>query len=123
MGTEDGVRDAGRKAGRMTVDDLELSVRARNVLSTNGIKTIERFLSLDRPSVVAMRGAGVRVWKEIEEVQRTIAPTDADIRRGDDERIKQFCGALNFFLDVHEDFGVRLVEGRVVPMRVLKGEG
>jgi hypothetical protein len=107
----------------MRVDDLELSVRAGNVLRAAGIETIEQFMSLNRRAVMAMPKAGVRTWREIEDVQRGFARHEDDFRRCNDERIKEFCGALNLFLDTHEDYGVRLVEGRVVPMRVLKGGG
>jgi hypothetical protein len=53
------------------IESLELSVRASNVLRAWGrVKTLDEFLGLDRETVMALPNAGVRTWKEIEQMQK-----------------------------------------------------
>jgi hypothetical protein len=55
------------------IHDLELSVRATNVLTTYGrVKTLEDFLALNRKTVMALPRAGVRTWEEIKRVQANL---------------------------------------------------
>jgi hypothetical protein len=52
------------------IRDLELSVRATNVLTRYGrVKTIDDFLALDRATVMGLPKSGTRTWEEIERVQ------------------------------------------------------
>jgi hypothetical protein len=52
------------------IRDLELSVRATNVLTAYGrVKTVEDFLALDRATVMGLPKSGTRTWEEIERVQ------------------------------------------------------
>jgi hypothetical protein len=53
------------------LQSLELSVRATNVLADWGhVKTLDDFLALDKRTVMLMPNAGVRTWKEIEQMQK-----------------------------------------------------
>lgn len=55
------------------IRELELSVRASNVLRNSGlVQTIEDFMALTQAQVLALPNAGKRVWKEIAEVQENI---------------------------------------------------
>ena len=52
------------------IHDLELSVRATNVLTAYGrVKTLEDFLALDRKTVMAQPRSGTRTWEEIKRMQ------------------------------------------------------
>jgi hypothetical protein len=52
------------------IRDLELSVRATNVLTRYGrVKTLEDFLALDRQTVMGLPKSGARTWEEIERMQ------------------------------------------------------
>jgi hypothetical protein len=70
------------------IESLELSARASNVLRRSGfVNTPEEFMALDRETVMFMPKAGVRTWKEIEQVQKhfretqpaPVAPTPAPL--------------------------------------------
>lgn len=50
-------------------DQLELSVRAQNVLARHGVDTFTAFMELTARDVKKMKNAGVRTWREIEEIQ------------------------------------------------------
>jgi hypothetical protein len=53
------------------IESLELSVRASNVLRRSGlVNTPEEFMALDRETFMLIPQAGVRTWKEIEQVQK-----------------------------------------------------
>lgn len=55
------------------IRELELSVRASNVLRNSGlVETIEDFMALTKEQVMALPNAGVRTWKEIAAVQENI---------------------------------------------------
>lgn len=54
----------------LPIDQLELSVRTSNVLRMAGIETIEQFLELNRNYVMRLPNAGVKTWREVDEVQR-----------------------------------------------------
>ena len=52
------------------IHDLELSVRATNVLTAYGhVKTLEDFLALDRATVMRLPGCGKGTWEEIKRMQ------------------------------------------------------
>ena len=51
------------------IDDLELSVRTSNVLRRMGVTTLENFMSLERRKFLAQKNAGIKSWREIEEVR------------------------------------------------------
>jgi len=52
------------------IDSLELSVRASNVLRNwGGVNTLEDFMALNKATVMALPGAGVRTWEEIKQYQ------------------------------------------------------
>jgi len=52
------------------IHDLELSVRATNVLTAYGhVKTLEDFLALDRATAMRLPGCGKGTWEEIERMQ------------------------------------------------------
>jgi hypothetical protein len=52
------------------IDDLELSVRASNVLRRRGrVNTVDDFMALTREDIMAQPYAGARTWKEIERMQ------------------------------------------------------
>ena len=52
------------------LQELELSVRATNVLRNYGhVHTLEDFMALDRKTVMLLPHAGVRTWREIERMQ------------------------------------------------------
>lgn len=56
--------------GGSFVDDLELSVRTRNVLKLAGIDSREALEGLTREAVLAMKNAGRKTWYEIECIQQ-----------------------------------------------------
>lgn len=49
--------------------DLELSVRAFNVLNREGVRTLDDFMALTEQRVRTFKNAGTRTWKEIRSVQ------------------------------------------------------
>jgi hypothetical protein len=52
------------------IHDLELSIRATNVLTDYGrVKTLEDFLALDRATVMGLPKSGTKTWEEIKRVQ------------------------------------------------------
>ena len=52
------------------LDSLELSVRADRVLrSWGGVKTLDDFMALTREQVTSLKGAGVKTWKEVRDIQ------------------------------------------------------
>lgn len=79
------------------IKDLELSVRASNVLTSEGVSTREQFMALDRVSVMAMKGAGSRVWKEIAEVQASLNAAAVPVRWPEQDwlEFQNAVGALN----------------------------
>ena len=53
------------------IDDLELSVRASNVLRRRGrVETLDDFMALTKSDILAQPNAGTRTWREIEQVQK-----------------------------------------------------
>lgn len=68
------------------IDDLELSVRAGNVLrALNPDMTMDDFLALTRQEITAQKNAGVRTWREVAEVQahfRQLARENCKARSG-----------------------------------------
>jgi hypothetical protein len=54
-----------------------LCIRTMNVLETNGINSLDGFLELDKPTVMSMRHAGMRTWREISEVQKEVRHSGA----------------------------------------------
>lgn len=53
------------------INDLELSVRAGNILRRmNPDMTFAEFMALDQKTVMAVRHAGRRTWREIDEMQQ-----------------------------------------------------
>lgn len=61
----------------MTIDDLELSVRTSNCLGRD--MSVERFLSLTKAEVMALKNAGIRTWREVEAVQKSLTkPTRSE---------------------------------------------
>jgi hypothetical protein len=53
------------------LDQLELSVRATNVLTAYGqVRTLEDFMALDRETVTALPKSGARTWEEIKRMQK-----------------------------------------------------
>lgn len=55
------------------VRNLELSVRASNVLRNSGlVQTLDDFMALTESTVMALPNAGRRTWREIKEVQGNI---------------------------------------------------
>jgi hypothetical protein len=58
------------------IDSLELSVRASNVLRNWGrVNTLKDFTALDKATVMALPGAGVRTWTEVQMVQAALRTT------------------------------------------------
>lgn len=52
------------------IHDLELSIRATNVLTDYGrVKTLEDFLALDRATVMGLPKSGTKTWEEIKRIQ------------------------------------------------------
>lgn len=56
------------------VSDLELSVRASNVLRLAGVTTMQDFMRLTKQRVLSFANSGARTWKEIEQVQKSLQP-------------------------------------------------
>lgn len=55
------------------IRELELSVRASNVLRNSGlVETIEDFMTLTKEQVMALPNAGVRTWVEIKTLQKNL---------------------------------------------------
>jgi hypothetical protein len=54
------------------IDTLELSVRATNLLKTNGYATREKFLEVTWPVMKKWKGAGIRTWHEILDLQHYV---------------------------------------------------
>jgi hypothetical protein len=58
------------------IHDLELSVRATNVLTAYGrVKTLEDFMALDKKTIMAQPNSGARTWKEIQHMQTFLRGT------------------------------------------------
>lgn len=69
------------------VRELELSVRAANLLVRMGVFTMQEFLALTEETFLAQPGAGRKLWKEIVEVQTNIKMVQQASRDpGDDLR-------------------------------------
>lgn len=78
------------------LDHLELSVRADRVLRCQGgIDNLDAFLQLDRKTVTAMPGAGVKTWQEISELQAAFAapplPPRPTKEWSDEHKIRVLC--------------------------------
>ena len=88
------------------LDGLELSVRADRVLRMYGrIKTLDDFMALTKEQVMALKGAGARTWREIEEIQKNLAPLTPDEEH--QERWDSFCdavGRVNALMERHPEF-------------------
>ncbi|TPL42578.1 MULTISPECIES: DNA-directed RNA polymerase subunit alpha C-terminal domain-containing protein [unclassified Mesorhizobium] len=54
------------------IADLELSIRAANRLDAYNITTLDQFMALTKPQVMTWRHAGVKTWREIQEVQENL---------------------------------------------------
>lgn len=53
------------------IDDLELSVRASNVLRRRGrVETLDDFMALTKDDIMAQPKAGIRTWREIEQMHK-----------------------------------------------------
>lgn len=53
------------------IDDLELSVRASNVLRRRGrVETLDDFMILTKDDIMAQPNAGARTWREIEQMHK-----------------------------------------------------
>lgn len=62
---------------KVKLEEIEFSVRAKNVLAFNGISTIQELCALDPVTVMNWRGSGVTTWREIVQqlLQRFIRPS------------------------------------------------
>ena len=63
------------------IDDLELSVRASNVLRKMGVETQEHLMALTRRAVLAQKNAGVRTWREVADIQQELREMQKQRRR------------------------------------------
>lgn len=62
------------------IDRLELSVRSANVIKGAGISSYEAFMGLTRENVVMLPGGGIRVWREVSDVQENLKNVQALFR-------------------------------------------
>lgn len=96
------------------IDDLELSVRASNVLKNMGVETMDDFMALTRQSVMRQKNAGRRTWQEVSEVQtyyRHEALADAEfsapvLSETDDFRDRAALAALQGFCSQTDSSGM-----------------
>lgn len=64
--------------------DLELSVRAHNVLLDYGkVHTLNDFLALTRAKVMSLPKAGVRTWNEIAHIQNALRADPPEVQKED----------------------------------------
>lgn len=55
------------------IDDLDLSVRASNVLRRRGrVETLDDFMTLTKDDIMAQPKAGIRTWREIEQMHKSL---------------------------------------------------
>lgn len=67
------------------IDDLDLSVRAGNVLRKMGISDLEAFMALTKRQVMDQANAGARTWREVAAMRdhfRQLARKDRNARSG-----------------------------------------
>lgn len=89
------------------LDELELSVRAHNVLKSMGtVETLDDFMALTRETVTAQKAAGARTWREICEIQETFAPDPAAIYRHRWAEFQDAVGVVNKLMDQEPRFRV-----------------
>lgn len=107
-----------------TIDDLELSVRASNVLKKMGVETMDDFMALTRQSVMRQKNAGRRTWQEVSEIQthfrhETLKSADhaKNATATDDFRDRAALVALEAFLsnDTLRSATVKVAEKDGVP--------
>jgi len=64
------------------IHDLELSVRTTNVLNAmDTVQTYDDFMALTKEQVMAQRNAGIRTWREVEEVQQNLRDGHPEVNR------------------------------------------
>ncbi|MBC2806600.1 hypothetical protein C3Y94_025960 [Rhizobium ruizarguesonis] len=68
------------------ISQLELSVRAGNLLRNNGVTTAEQFLDLTWPTMKKWKGAGLRTWHEILDHQHSVRRA---IKRDEQQRRRE----------------------------------
>lgn len=56
----------------MRIEDLAMSVRARNALQRAGIRTTEQLMSMDAEDLLCIRNLGQKTLKEIQAVMKTL---------------------------------------------------
>jgi hypothetical protein len=66
------------------LDQLELSVRAQNVLrARGGVDTLSDFMALTRTEVMSLPKVGVRTWNEIADMQNILRADPPEVQKED----------------------------------------
>lgn len=64
----------------MKIEDLNLSVRARNALLRAGVRTTEQLMSMDSEDLLRIRNLGQKTLKEIQGVMKTLEKQEKEKR-------------------------------------------
>lgn len=62
----------------MKIDDLSLSVRARNALRRAGVRTTEQLMAMDAEDLLRIRNLGQKTLTEIQTVMKTLEQKERD---------------------------------------------
>jgi hypothetical protein len=73
-------------------EELEFSVRTAGCLKNQGIDTLQQFLAIEKEDLIQWRNAGVRVWEEIQAIQKHLATDPIEVS------ISNAASILNQFL-------------------------
>lgn len=86
-----------------------LGTRVVRVLDQLGVETLEQFAAVKRSDFMAVRGAGVRSWSEVERVQSRLR----GVSRGGRDNAKALAAALNETLREDPRLVAVVVNGRI----------
>lgn len=94
------------------LEDLELSVRASNVAKKLGVTDLDGLRKLTKEDVMAVKGAGIRVWQNIAEVCANI-PAEAPVTV-DPSKV-----TYDALVGAFARFNEKLFEGRLPPVMLV----
>lgn len=90
----------------MLVEDLELSVRTGNVLRNAGIVTLDQLKALDASAVLALKNAGRKTWREIQELQQFFDEDSEDLKQSRWRTFTETVAMLNQQMNRNPEFRV-----------------
>lgn len=62
----------------MKIEELNLSVRARNALLRSGVRTTEQLMSMDAEDLLRIRNLGKKTLTEIQSIMKTLEKKEKD---------------------------------------------